>query len=143
MRALNVEVSPYEVQYGSFQGGILNVVTKSGSNHWHGTGLYYIRDSGFGAADAFMTFKPHSRQQQGGGTIGGPIKKNKIFFFAGFDQHYFHVPDVVEFLNGTMQVVPLAGTGPFTPGDYEATDQALVRRFAGELGLSGPGKDGH
>ena len=120
-------------ELGRAGGAVVNVVTKSGSNHWHGTGLYYIRDSGFGAADAFMTFKPHSRQQQGGGTIGGPIKKNKIFFFAGFDQHYFHVPDVVEFLNGTMQVVPQAGTGPFTPGDYEATDQALVFAAAAQL----------
>jgi outer membrane receptor protein involved in Fe transport len=120
-------------ELGRAGGAVVNVVTKSGTNHWHGTGLYYIRDSGFGAADAFMTFKPHSRQQQGGGTIGGPIKKNKIFFFAGFDQHYFHVPDVVEFLNGTMQVVPQAGTGPYSPGDYEASDQALVFAAAAQL----------
>jgi hypothetical protein len=112
---------------------VVNVVTKSGSNHWHGTGLYYIRDSAFGASDPFMTFKPQSRQQQGGGTIGGPIKKNKIFFFGGFDQHYFHVPAVVEFLNGAMQVQPQAGTGPYSPGDYEASDQALVFAAAAQL----------
>src|ERR1700689_3747899 len=120
-------------ELGRAGGAVINVVTKSGSNHWHGTGMYYIRDSGFGAADAFLDFKPHSRQQQGGGTVGGPIKKNKIFFFAGFDQHYFHVPDVVEFLNGTMQVVPQAGTGPYSPGDYEASDQALVFAAAAQL----------
>jgi hypothetical protein len=120
-------------ELGRAGGAVVNVVTKSGTNHWHGTGLYYIRDSGFGAADAFMTFKPHSRQQQGGATVGGPIKKNKIFFFAGFDQHYFHVPDVVEFLNGTMQVIPQAGTGPYSPGDYEASDQALVFAAAAQL----------
>ena len=120
-------------ELGRAGGAVVNVVTKSGSNHWHGTGLYYIRDSGFGAADAFMTFKPHSRQQQGGGTLGGPIEKNKIFFFAGFDQHYFHVPDVVEFLNGTMQVIPQAGTGPYSPGDYDASDQALVFAAAAQL----------
>jgi hypothetical protein len=120
-------------ELGRAGGAVVNVVTKSGTNHWHGSGLYYIRDSAFGAADAFMTFKPHSRQQQGGGTIGGPLKKNKIFFFAGFDQHYFHVPDVVEFLNGTMQVVPQAGTGPYSPGDYEASDQSLVFAAAAQL----------
>src|SRR5580693_1909659 len=120
-------------ELGRAGGAVVNVVTKSGTNHWHGTGLYYIRDSGFGASDPFMTFKPHSRQQQGGGTIGGPIKKNRIFFFAGFDQHYFHVPDVVEFLDGSMQVVPQAGTGPYSPGDYEASDQALVFAAAAQL----------
>ncbi len=121
-------------ELGRAGGAVVNVVTKSGSNHWHGTGLYYIRDSAFGgAADPFMTFKPHSEQQQGAATLGGPIKKNKIFFFAGFDQHFFHVPDVVEFLDGSMQVVPQAGTGPYSPGDYEASDQALVFAAAAQL----------
>jgi hypothetical protein len=133
VQEFRVSSNSYGAELGRSGGAVVNVVTKSGSNHWHGTGLYYIRDSGFGAADAFMTFKPHSRQQQGGGTIGGPIKKNKIFFFAGFDQHYFHVPDVVEFLNGTMQVVPQAGTGPYSPGDYEPSDQALVFAAAAQL----------
>ncbi len=133
VQEFRVSSNAYGAELGRAGGAVVNVVTKSGSNHWHGTGLYYIRDSGFGAADAFMTFKPHSRQQQGGATIGGPIKKNKVFFFAGFDQHYFHVPDVVEFLDGTMQVVPQAGTGPYTPGDYEATDQALVFAAASKL----------
>jgi hypothetical protein len=133
VQEFRVSSNSYGAELGRAGGAVVNVVTKSGSNHWHGTGLYYIRDSGFGAADPFMTFKPHSRQQQGGGTIGGPIKKNKIFFFAGFDQHYFHVPDVVEFLNGTMQVIPQAGTGPYTPGDYEASDQALVFAAAAQL----------
>jgi carboxypeptidase family protein/TonB-dependent receptor-like protein len=133
VQEFRVSTNSYGAELGRAGGAVVNVVTKSGSNHWHGTGLYYIRDSGFGAADAFMTFKPHSRQQQGAATVGGPIKKNKIFFFAGFDQHYFHVPDVVEFLDNTMQVVPQAGTGPFTPGDYEATDQALVFAAAAQL----------
>ncbi len=138
VQEFRVSSNSYGAEQGRAGGAVINVVTKSGSNHWHGTGLYYIRDSGFGAADAFMTFKPHSRQQQGGGTLGGPIKKNKIFLFAGFDQHYFHVPDVVEFLNDSMQVVPQAGTGPLTPGDYDATDQALVFAAASQLnGLAG------
>src|SRR6202050_3923918 len=133
VQEFRVSSNSSSAELGRAGGAVINVITKSGSNHWHGTGMYYIRESGFGAADAFLDFKPHSRQQQGGGTVGGPIKKNKIFFFAGFYQHYFHVPDVVEFLNGTMQVVPQAGTGPYSPGDYEASDQALVFAAAAQL----------
>jgi hypothetical protein len=133
VQEFRVSTNSYGAENGRAGGAVVNVVTKSGSNHWHGTGLYYIRDSGFGAADPMMNFKPHSRQQQGGATIGGPIKKNKIFFFGGFDQHYFHVPDVVEFLDGTMQVAPQAGIGPYSPGDYEASDQALVFAAAAKL----------
>jgi hypothetical protein len=134
VQEFRVSSNSYGAELGRAGGAVVNVVTKSGSNHWHGTGLYYIRDSAFGgAATPFMTFKPHSSQQQGGATLGGPLKKNKIFFFAGFDQHYFHVPDVVEFLDGSMQVVPQAGTGPYSPGDYEASDQALVFAAAAQL----------
>jgi hypothetical protein len=133
VQEFRVSSNSYGAELGRSGGAVVNVVTKSGSNHWHGTGFYFLRDSSFGAADAFLAFKPHNRQQQAGGTIGGPIKKNKIFFFGGFDQHYFHVPDVVEFLNGSSQVIPQAGTGPYTPGDYEASDQALVFAAAAQL----------
>jgi hypothetical protein len=133
VQEFRVSTNSYGAEMGRAGGAVINVVTKSGSNHWHGSALYYIRDSGFGAADPIIDLKPHSRQQQGGATLGGPIKKNKIFFFGGFDQHYFHVPNVVEFLDGSMQVVPQAGTGPFSPGDYEASDQALVFAAASQL----------
>jgi Carboxypeptidase regulatory-like domain/TonB dependent receptor len=147
VQEFRVSSNSYGAELGRAGGAVVNVVTKSGSNHWHGSGLYYIRDSGFGADDAFMpsaptpcgapassgALQPHGRQQQGGATLGGPIQKNKIFLFAGFDQHYFHVPNVVEFLNGTLQVCPQAGTGPYTPGDYEASDQALVFAAASQL----------
>jgi Carboxypeptidase regulatory-like domain/TonB dependent receptor len=133
VQEFRVSTNSYGAELGRAGGAVVNVVTKSGSNHWHGSTMYYIRDSAFGAADPFLSFKPHSRQQQGGGTIGGPIKKNKIFFFGGFDQHFFHVPDVVEFLNGSMVVQPQAGTGPYSPGDYEASDQALVFAAAEQL----------
>jgi len=133
VQEFRVSSNSYGAELGRSGGAVVNVITKSGSNHWHGTGFYFLRDSSFGAADAFLAFKPHNRQQQAGGTIGGPLKKNKIFFFAGFDQHFFHVPDVVEFLNGSSQVIPQAGTGPYTPGDYEASDQALVFAAAAQL----------
>jgi len=133
VQEFRVSSNSYGAENGRAGGAVINVVTKSGSNHWHGTGLYYIRDSSFGAADAFLAFKPHSRQQQGGGTLGGPLRKNKIFLFAGFDAHYFHVPDVVEFLNNTMQIVPQPTIAPYAPGDYEASDQALVFAAANRL----------
>ena len=134
VQEFRVSSNSYGAELGRAGGAVVNVVTKSGTNHWHGTGLYYIRDSAFGgAATPFMSFKPHSEQQQGAATLGGPLKQNKVFFFAGFDQHYFHVPDVVEFLDGSMQVVPQAGTGPYSPGDYEASDQALVFAAAAQL----------
>ncbi len=133
VQEFRVSTNSYGAEQGRSGGAVINVVTKSGSNHVHGTGFYYLRDSSFGAADPFLTFKPHNRQQQFGGTIGGPIQRNKIFFFGGFDQHIFHVPNIVEFLDGSSKVIPAAGTGPYTPGDYESSDQSLVFAAAAHL----------
>jgi hypothetical protein len=133
VQEFRVSSNAYGAEQGRSGGAVVNVVTKSGSNHLHGTAFYYLRDSSFGASVPFLAFKPHNRQQQVGGTIGGPLKRNKIFFFTGFDQHIFHVPNVVEFLNGSSRVVPQPNTGPYSGGDYEATDQALVFAAAAQL----------
>ena len=134
VQEFRVSTNSYGAEQGRSGGAVINVVTKSGSNHVHGTGFYYLRDSSFGATNPFLAFKPHNRQQQVGGTIGGPIKRNKIFFFAGFDQHIFHVPNVVRISERQFaRSCPQAGTGPYTPGDYEATDQALVFAAAAQL----------
>ena len=133
VQEFRVSSNSYGAEQGRSGGAVVNVVTKSGSNHLHGTAFYYLRDSSFGASVPFLAFKPHNRQQQVGGTIGGPLKPNKIFFFTGFDQHIFHVPNVVEFLDGSSRVVPQAGAGPYSPQDYEVTDQALVFAAAAQL----------
>ena len=132
VQEFRVSSNAYGAEQGRSGGAVVNVVTKSGSNHLHGTAFYYLRDSSFGATNPFLSFKPHNRQQQVGGTIGGPIKRNKVFFFTGFDQHVFRVPNVVQFLNGSSQLRPQPGTDA-VPGDYEATDSALVFAAAAQL----------
>jgi len=133
VQEFRISTNSYGAELGRAGGAVVNVVTKSGSNHIHGTGFYFLRDSAFGASNPFMSFKPHNRQQQLGGTIGGPLKQNKIFFFAGFDQHYFHDANVVEFLNGSMQLVPQPSPGAATPGDYDPSDHDLVFAAAAYL----------
>ncbi|MGH9496811.1 MAG: TonB-dependent receptor domain-containing protein [Candidatus Sulfotelmatobacter sp.] len=132
VQEFRISTNSYGAEQGRSGGAVINVVTKSGGNHVHGAAFYYIRDSSLGATDPFLAFKPHNRQQQAGGTIGGPLKRNKAFFFAGFDQHIFRVPNVVEFLNGSSQVIPQPVNG-IIPGDFEATDQALVFAAAAQL----------
>jgi hypothetical protein len=71
------------------------------------------------------------KQHQFGFAIGGPVKKDKLFYYIGFDQHIFHVPTVVQFPNNSQTVIP-------TVKDYESTDEVLVRAKAAELSdLSG------
>src|SRR2546426_4441334 len=133
VQEFRVSSNTYGAELGRAGGAVVNVVTKSGSNQVHGTDFYYLRDSTFGARNPFMNFKPHDQQQQFGMTLGGPIRRNRVFFFAGFDQHIFHIPAVVRFLNGSSVVTPLATLNPAFSGDYEPSDQALVFATAGEL----------
>ena len=126
VQEFRVSSNTYGADLGRAGGAVVNVVTKSGSNRLHGTDFYFLRDSALAATHPFMDFKPHDQQQQFGFTLGGPIRRNRAFFFAGFDQHIFHIPNVVRFIDGSSVVVPQAGAGPATPGDYEASDQALV-----------------
>jgi carboxypeptidase family protein/TonB-dependent receptor-like protein len=128
-------VSPNSVsaESGRAGGAVVNVVTKSGSNKFHGTGFYYLRDSSFDARDPALNIKPSDQQHQFGFTVGGPLRRNRAFFFAGYDQHIFHQPTVVRFVNGGTVVIPQPGAGPATPGDYEPSDQAQVFATAAQL----------
>jgi hypothetical protein len=128
-----VSSNTYGAELGRAGGAVINVITKSGSNQLHGSDFYFLRDSAFGATQPLLDFKPSSQQQQFGFTLGGPIHRNRAFFFGGFDQHIFHVPSVVRFLDGGSTVVPQAGQEPLHDGDYEASDQALVFAAAARL----------
>lgn len=133
IQEFRVSQNPVSPESGRAGGTVVNVVTKSGSNRFHGTGFYYLRDSMFDANDPGLDAKPSDTQQQFGFTFGGPIRRNRAFFFAGFDQHIFHEPTVVRFVNGSREVLPQPGAGPATPGDYEASDQTLVFATAAKL----------
>jgi hypothetical protein len=146
IQEFRVQSSGYGAESGRAGGAVVNVVTKSGTNHWHGSTFYRLRDSELGgAAPPFVGFNPSNEQHQFGTTIGGPIQRSKTFLFAGYDQHIFNVPAVVEFDNGQTAVVPLMGIYP-TPRDYEicnpaiggpACDQALVTASAAQLSTMG------
>jgi hypothetical protein len=133
VQEFRVSSNTYGAELGRSGGAVVNVVTKSGSNHFHGTGFGYLRNSALDAQHPFMTFKPKGQQAQFGGTFGGPIKRNRAFFYAGYDQHAFHVPTVVRFLDGSSVLVPQKGAEPLHNGDYEDSDKEKVFAAAAQL----------
>jgi hypothetical protein len=143
VQEFRVSSNSYGAELGRAGGAVVNVVTKTGSNHLHGTAFYFARDSALNARHPFVDVKPNGRQHQFGLTVGGPLKRNRAFFFAGFDQHIFRVPTIVRFLDGSGVLVPKKGAEPLHHGDYEDTDKALVfaaadqlNSMAGEFGSS-------
>ena len=76
--------SNFDAEYGHFGGGLVNVVTKSGTNSFHGDGFFFARNQGLDATNFFAQNKGQFSQYQPGGTLGGPIKKDKLFFFVDY-----------------------------------------------------------
>ncbi len=74
----------FDAEYGNYSGGQINVVTKSGSNQFHGSGFEFLRNTALDATQYFTSTVPVFRQNQFGSTFGGPIKKDKTFFFLDY-----------------------------------------------------------
>jgi Carboxypeptidase regulatory-like domain len=75
----------FDAEYGNYSGGQINVVTKSGTNGWHGNAFEFLRNTKLDAANFFESGNRGSyNQNQFGGTFGGPILKDKLFFFADY-----------------------------------------------------------
>ncbi len=92
LQEFKVQTSTYDASYGRNPGANVNVVTKSGTNQFHGTAFEFLRDTIFNANDFFYnrnnpasaTTKQILNQNQFGGVIGGPIKKDKLFIFGSY-----------------------------------------------------------
>ena len=85
IQELQLVVSPYDVRQGGFSGGGINAITRSGSNRFNGTGYYYGRNQDLVGDGVSRTAIAQFKQQQYGASVGGPIVKNKAFFFGNGD----------------------------------------------------------
>jgi len=74
----------FDAEYGNYSGGRINVVTKSGSNHFHGSAFNFLRNTVLDARDFFSPARGVFQQNQFGGTVGGPVVRNHAFFFADY-----------------------------------------------------------
>jgi len=76
--------SNFDAEYGEFSGGQISVITKSGANGFHGSAFEFLRNTDLDARNYFSPTRGVFRQNQFGGTIGGPIHRDKIFFFTDY-----------------------------------------------------------
>jgi hypothetical protein len=139
----------FDAEYGGHSGGQINVVTKSGANAFHGDGFEFVRNTSLDARNYFSPTRGAFDQNQFGGTFGGPIRRNRTFFFAdyqgtrlkqGVDTGDIAVPTLAErsgvFPNGVipesgwsapaknlLQYIPLpnVGTNEFATSAYNET----------------------
>ena len=74
----------YDAEYGEYSGGQISVITKSGSNAFHGDAFNFLRNTDLDARNYFSPTRGAFRQNQFGGTFGGPVRRDRLFFFADY-----------------------------------------------------------
>ena len=138
VQEFQVVSSNYSAEYGRAMGGIVNTVTKSGGNAFHGGGFWFYRSTGFDARDPFASFVPSEKRNQAGATLGGPIQKDKLFFFLSSEvtRRNFPMVDSINTVavNPTTQSWIGCGTGTSTqaaatPAQCNAINTLLPRFF--------------
>jgi hypothetical protein len=128
-----IQTSTYDASYGRNPGASVNVVTKSGTNNFHGTVFEFLRNSALNANDYFYSpyylnnpqaasEKQVLKQNQFGGTVGGPIKKDKLFFFASYQ--------------GTRSRNGVAPQGHSSSDEPPIPDDRTSPNFAAQLGAA-------
>ena len=100
VQEFQVNTSGYEAEFGQSGGGLVNTVTKSGGNEVHGDTYYYALDSALNANDSINNQlgipRPPNRRQQFGGTVSGPLRKDKLFYLANYEGQVRNEPVTVS-----------------------------------------------
>jgi Carboxypeptidase regulatory-like domain len=84
LQEFSVQTSNYNAEYGQKAGGVVSIVTKSGTNQFHGDVFGFLRNGVFNARNYFAASRDPLKRGQFGGTFGGPVFKDRTFFFAGY-----------------------------------------------------------
>jgi hypothetical protein len=84
LQEFKVQTSNFSAEYGRYAGGVFVAVTRAGGNELHGSAWEYLRNKALNARNFFATDKPDLKQNQYGLTLGGPVLKNRTFFFASY-----------------------------------------------------------
>ncbi|HWD98703.1 MAG TPA: carboxypeptidase regulatory-like domain-containing protein, partial [Bryobacteraceae bacterium] len=84
LQEFSFQTNNFSAEYGQNSSGVVNVVTKSGTNSFHGDAFEFVRNAQFNARNFFAAKRDQLKRNQFGGTFGGPIVKNKLFFFGGY-----------------------------------------------------------
>jgi outer membrane receptor protein involved in Fe transport len=154
IREFQVNTSSYSAEYGRSAGGVVNAITKSGTNEFHGDAFYYQRNNKWGARNPLATrtvnvggvftpvgYKPEDVRHQFGGTLGGPIVKDKAFFFFSYDEQRRNFPGLSIFSSPTFLNLTAANRTALQARGLTSTqiDNSLtfLQSLSGELPRTG------
>src|SRR6266436_6766135 len=136
VQEFQVVTNSFAPEFGRSSGGVVNVVTKGGTNKLQGNVFGFLRHKSFQARNPFAPVnKPPFTRAQYGGTLGGPLNKDRSFFFLAFEQRQRHESgffpsDVTQGLGGSV-VIPLTGLGPVTFRNLTSAQVGYINSLLG------------
>ncbi len=111
VQEFQVNQNGFSAEFGRAGGAVINVITKSGTNQFHGSGFYYFRDESLNSNTPILAARnakrPKSQIKQYGATFGGPIKRDKAFFFFAYDGQRSILPNVIDAPNFAVQTAAI------------------------------------
>ena len=119
----SVQTNSFSAEYGRGNGAIVNVVTKSGTNQFHGSAFDFLRNGDLNARNFFADSADQLKRNQFGGSLGGPIMKDKLFFFGTYQG-----TQIRNISQGNSTTVPTAAQ---RVGDFSGVSRQLVNPFTG------------
>ena len=142
IQEFKVQTNITSAQFGSRAGANVNVATKGGTNEFHGVVFEFIRNDNLDATDFFATRKPEFKQNQFGANVGGPILKNRTFFFASYEalrfrrnQNIFSIIPTASQIGGDLSLTHTGDVAPTifdplsTTGDPNNADSFMREPF--------------
>jgi hypothetical protein len=139
VREFQVVTSQFAPEFGRAAGGLVNIVSRSGTNNFRGNAFLYVRDESMDAKNAFVTEgKPQFERQNYGGTFGGPLKQNRTFFFGAVERMQRDESGVITIsdsavasINATLAArpIPNAGVTSIATGVYPVTRRDTLASF--------------
>ena len=112
VQEFSVQTANMGLEIGKSSGGAVNIVTKSGTNQYHGGAFWFVRNTALNANGFFSRLPDQLKRNQGGFTLGGPVLKDKLFLFGGYQRTWLR-----SLAGGTSQLTMPA---PFRTGDFSS-----------------------
>jgi hypothetical protein len=100
----------FAAEYGNAMGGVVNTITKSGSNQVHGTGYFFFRNRTLDARDRFALLNPQDIRKQFGASLGGALKKDKLFYFFNYEGTRRNFPAIASLTSGMFTTAGVLDT---------------------------------
>ncbi|MCP5113312.1 MAG: carboxypeptidase regulatory-like domain-containing protein, partial [bacterium] len=128
LRTVDISTSNFDPEFGQAGGAVVNVTLRSGTNDFHGSAFHFHRNENVQSRQVFASSKAPTVYNQFGGTFGGPIKRDKMFFFGDYQGSRDHLGQV------NLKRIPSL---PFRQGDFSGESNTVYDPATGNLDGSG------